>query len=237
MRMQGVRDRQEVRPELLDLLAAGDPPAFATDHQDRIIFWNRGAEQLLGRGADEVLGRLCYEVVEGRDVFGNRFCHADCAVVTMTRGGEPVQRFEMQVAQDAAPSPHLSVTIIPIPSRSPELFTVVHLLAGIEPASQLARALASLGATQASEGIQISTRSSRSIADPTLTKRERMVLMSVASGLQNKEIASKLGISLSTVRNHIQNILEKLGVHSKLEAVSLAFHRGWVESEDAPRHS
>jgi len=43
----------------------------------------------------------------------------------------------------------------------------------------------------------------------------------VAAGLQNKEIAHKLGISLATVRNHIHNILEKLDVHSKLEAVSL----------------
>jgi DNA-binding NarL/FixJ family response regulator len=50
----------------------------------------------------------------------------------------------------------------------------------------------------------------------------------VAAGLQNKEIAHKLGISLATVRNHIHNILEKLDVHSKLEAVSLAFRQGWV---------
>jgi DNA-binding NarL/FixJ family response regulator len=50
----------------------------------------------------------------------------------------------------------------------------------------------------------------------------------VAAGLQNKEIAQKLGISLATVRNHIHNILEKLDVHSKLEAVSLAFRQGWV---------
>ncbi len=50
----------------------------------------------------------------------------------------------------------------------------------------------------------------------------------MAAGLQNKEIAHKLGISLATVRNHIHNILEKLDVHSKLEAVSLAFRQGWV---------
>jgi DNA-binding NarL/FixJ family response regulator len=63
---------------------------------------------------------------------------------------------------------------------------------------------------------------------PPLTEREREVLRWVATGLQNKEVAQKLGISLATVRNHIHNILEKLDVHSKLEAVSLAFRRGWV---------
>jgi DNA-binding NarL/FixJ family response regulator len=50
----------------------------------------------------------------------------------------------------------------------------------------------------------------------------------VAAGLQNKEVAQKLGISPATVRNHVHNILEKLEVHSKLEAVSLAFREGWV---------
>ena len=63
---------------------------------------------------------------------------------------------------------------------------------------------------------------------PPLTEREKEILRWVAAGLQNKEIAQKLGISLATVRNHIHNILEKLDVHSKLEAVSLAFRQGWV---------
>ncbi|HEY7515429.1 MAG TPA: LuxR C-terminal-related transcriptional regulator, partial [Vicinamibacteria bacterium] len=59
--------------------------------------------------------------------------------------------------------------------------------------------------------------------------RENEVLQCVADGLQNKEVAQKLGISVATARNHVHNILEKLEVHSKLEAISLAFRRGWVE--------
>jgi DNA-binding NarL/FixJ family response regulator len=62
-----------------------------------------------------------------------------------------------------------------------------------------------------------------------LTAREREVLGWMAAGLQNKEIAQKLELSLATVRNHIHNTLEKLEVHSKLEAVSLAFRNGWVD--------
>jgi len=64
--------------------------------------------------------------------------------------------------------------------------------------------------------------------DPPLTAREREILQWVAGGLQNKEVAQKLDLSLATVRNHVHNILEKLSVHSKLEAVSLAFRQGWV---------
>jgi DNA-binding NarL/FixJ family response regulator len=66
---------------------------------------------------------------------------------------------------------------------------------------------------------------------PPLTSREAEILRWVAAGLPNKEVASTLGISLATVRNHIHSILEKLEVHSKLEAVSLAFRRGWVSGE------
>lgn len=50
----------------------------------------------------------------------------------------------------------------------------------------------------------------------------------MAVGLQNEEIAERLGIPLATVRNHVHNVLQELQVHSKLEAVALAFFRGWV---------
>ena len=41
-------------------------------------------------------------------------------------------------------------------------------------------------------------------------------------------IAAKLNLSHATVRNHIQNVLRKLEVHSQVEAVALAFRRGWI---------
>ena len=70
-------------------------------------------------------------------------------------------------------------------------------------------------------------------AAPPLTPRETEVLHHVAAGLQNKEVARNLGLSLATVRNHVHNILVKLGVHSKLEAVSLSFRNGWIPEAEA----
>jgi two-component system nitrate/nitrite response regulator NarL len=52
-----------------------------------------------------------------------------------------------------------------------------------------------------------------------LTAREREIVRLIAEGLSNKQIAQRLGIHLPTVKNHVQHILEKLGVHSRLEAV------------------
>jgi two-component system, NarL family, response regulator DevR len=65
--------------------------------------------------------------------------------------------------------------------------------------------------------------------DPTraeLTERELEVLALLAEGLTNSEIASRLVVSVHTVRNHVANLSAKLGAHSKLEALSIAIRQG-----------
>ena len=61
-----------------------------------------------------------------------------------------------------------------------------------------------------------------------LTPREREVLQMLASGLVNKEIATKLSISEHTVKFHVASILGKLGASTRTEAVSLGIRRGLV---------
>ncbi|MDP1544646.1 MAG: response regulator transcription factor [Anaerolineales bacterium] len=55
-----------------------------------------------------------------------------------------------------------------------------------------------------------------------LTEREREVLALMVEGLSNTQIAAKLGVSSSTIKSHVSNVLSKLGVASRTEAVSLA---------------
>jgi DNA-binding NarL/FixJ family response regulator len=62
-----------------------------------------------------------------------------------------------------------------------------------------------------------------------LTRRERIVLQLLSNGMSSRDIANQLTLSLHTVRNHVQRILTKLGAHSKLEAVTLAFREDLVE--------
>lgn len=61
-----------------------------------------------------------------------------------------------------------------------------------------------------------------------LTEREREILQNVARGYKRSEIAEQLGISISTVGNHIHNIYRKLDVGSNIEAVSRAARMGLI---------
>ena len=62
-----------------------------------------------------------------------------------------------------------------------------------------------------------------------LTRREKEVLQALAEGLDSKEIAEKLHITIETERTHMVNILNKLGVHSRLQALVFATRHGLVE--------
>jgi DNA-binding NarL/FixJ family response regulator len=72
----------------------------------------------------------------------------------------------------------------------------------------------------------------RTLEASDLTKREREVLRLLARGLAQGEIARELVISEKTVATHIQHILEKLGVHSRAQAVALAHRSGLMEPGD-----
>lgn len=86
------------------------------------------------------------------------------------------------------------------------------------PAAVLGRLLGRSGGTSRSAG--------------ALTPRELEVLQLLSEGLSTREIAERFVLSISTVRNHIQNILSKLDAHSKLEAVSVAMRQGIVGRPD-----
>ena len=68
-----------------------------------------------------------------------------------------------------------------------------------------------------------------------LSKREHEIVALLADGYAALEIAARLNLSHATVRNHIQNALRRLDVHSQVEFVALAVRRGWVDREEPGR--
>jgi DNA-binding NarL/FixJ family response regulator len=67
-----------------------------------------------------------------------------------------------------------------------------------------------------------------------LTPRELEVLRELSLGHDNEAVAKNLKMSPNTVRTHVQNILSKLDVHSKLEAVSRGIREGWIRIPQEP---
>jgi DNA-binding NarL/FixJ family response regulator len=80
------------------------------------------------------------------------------------------------------------------------------------PARQLAALLAR-------RRVQAQRQAERSRRLSSLTPRERQVLGLMAEGMDNRDVAQRLGVSYTTVRSHVRHLLTKLGARSKLEAV------------------
>ena len=204
-------------PVLADLLFQLADGAFAVDAQRRVIFWNPACEDLLGVPAREALGRPCEEVVRACDSSGKRFCGPACRVAQLVRGGAAPKAEPLWFAHDEGMRRRLWLSVFLMPSQWQGLWTVVHLLQSEVPAAKpLGRSESSL--PQA----------------PSLTAREREILCLLARGLHTGAISLRLCISAVTVRNHIQHLISKLGLHSQIEAVAYAYRNNLVAAAPQP---
>lgn len=211
--------------DALDLVAGSETAAFAMDRNERIIYWNSAAERLLGWTADEVLGRACFSILAGRDPFGNLYCMRDCAIVRAAVDGVEVQPFLMEVSRKRGGTQKVKVRAIPLPAGGKSVTCVMHLVERSDPA-EVERLVAALrGAARPGLAVE---KADPVVSVSPLTAREREIVVLLSNGFAALNIAAKLNLSHATVRNHIQNILRKLEVHSQVEAIAVAFRRGWI---------
>jgi DNA-binding CsgD family transcriptional regulator len=175
---------------------------FRTDRFGRIVEWNVPAEELSGIPAHEAVGRGCWEVIRGRDARGGTACHPGCSVVRLIREGWPVSCAELCVHLPSGVE-RLAVSTIVVGEGAD--VSVLHPLDVLPPAVETA---------------------TRQTAAVELTPRQREILALLADGIQAKEIAQRLSLSVATVRNHIHALLRQLGVSSQLAAVARARELG-----------
>jgi PAS domain S-box-containing protein len=192
-------------------LARTGDGAFVITGDGKIVLWNRSAERMLEYTAREAIGRSCCDLFVGRDENGNRLCYRGCHVTTLIRMAEPVQSFDMQTRTKAGKPVWLNISILSTSNGHGGPLTI-HLFRDVTATKELLNL------------VQERLAAPAKTEDPTteLTRRELEILRLVASGGNTKTIAEQLHVSAATVRNHVQNILGKLGVHSRLQAVAYA---------------
>ncbi len=212
---------------------------FIVDAHRHIIRWNKAAEKILKYPENEVLNRDCFGVISGKSSPNKAFCSRDCKIHSSILKGAPAKNFDMLTKTGSGESLWLNVTVLsPFNSSEPFIAHIVRDVTREKNASMaLQRFLGDLapsnlisgeGSSEKSTGNYQSANASPVFdkASVALSGREIEVLTLLAEGLSTKSLAEKLDISHFTARNHIQNILVKLGLHSKAQAVSYAFKKG-----------
>jgi len=182
---------------------------FSTGPDGLIAAWNEEAERLTGIAAAEAEGRHCWDVLAGRDDQGGLICHPGCSLARLARQGWPVKCTDLHVPT-AFGARRLTLSTIVVQGGDERL--ILHPMRDAEAASAPA---------------------ARRQPEPSLTRRQREILLLLVDGVRAKEIATRLTLSETTVRNHIRAILLELGAHSQLEAVARA-RALTIVSADAP---
>ncbi len=212
---------QEITP-LFAALELSPDPVFVTDRHNRIAFWNASAERLLGFTAEEVVGGPCAGVLRGCDAFGNRYCSESCPVTQMAARSESVRNFGLRLVARDGSEVMVDVSILMFTVPPPERFFLAHVL---QPSERHDRRVSGDEPAVPPRSALVAVKESPDVRARKLTPREVEVLGMIAAGVPTPEIASRLHLSVLTARNHVQNILDKLEVHSKAEAVAFAFQK------------
>ena len=206
-----------LQTDQLEQFTHTDNGVMGIDAQQRIILWNGIAEALLGYQANQVLGQHCYEVFMATDDCGTLACCESCAQITQARKLHWTTHQTLTCRTKSGQPIRLQVLSFCLLSPEQKLSSLIHVF------------------WDAAESRQLSDPVAKPPPSPPahspvmfLSRQERNVLGCLAAGLDTKTIASMLFISPTTARNHIQSILHKLDVHSRLQAVALANHHHWA---------
>jgi PAS domain S-box-containing protein len=179
-----------------------------------IGLWTQSAEKILGYSAREVMGRPCCEVFVEGDGRAAGLCYQVCRSPAPLTQSEPVRHAAVATRTKAGTTIWLQVSSLHVPGARPGVSMTVHLFRDITAAKQI-EALVCERLVRARRVV-----SPDGSSPGGLTQREVEILRLIVNGANTRTIAGRLRVSPITVRNHVQNILRKLGVHSRLEAVA-----------------
>ncbi len=206
-----IRSRTGVNDGVVhDALARATVGVFTVGADGTIAMWNHTAMSIMGFSAREAAGALSCRLFASADG-GDRLCYRGCHGVAPIRIAKTAHNFDVHTRTKTGVPVWLNVDALGVPGVNGRDGLTIHLFRDVTRMKTLLRLVEEwlLGREPPGE------------AD-ALTRREREILGMLTSGLNTRAVAERLHVSPATVRNHVQKILDKLGVHSRLEAVAYA---------------
>jgi PAS domain S-box-containing protein len=227
----GVPEKHSIMDEMLAILARTADGVFALDQAQRVVFWNAAAEQITGYRADEVLGRPCYEIFGSEQRPGCHKCQPDCPVTQAARNQDLVPTYNVLGRTKAGAPILLNISVI-VPLGCHGSVCTVHLFRDATHQLRYETYVEHILCAAAQLFGPQQTMAQRALpATPFFmpwSAREKEVLGLMVQGKAAREIAETLGISYVTVRNHLQTILRKFGVHTQRQVIKLALEHHLV---------
>ena len=216
--------------QLMEIISNTADGVFAVDEDQRIVHWNEGAENILGYSAKDMLGRFCFEVMKSVDESSKEVCYLGCPVIDCAKRGYTTPGRDVKVKAKDGTYQWLSMMHTYVRGKNRHLAALVHIFRDITQGMEAIRALERIS-REVSPYSSPATAKAPEIHHDELTEREKQVVTMLAQGEGTSDIAKKLTISNTTARNHIQSVLVKLNVHTRLEAVAHVLRNRVIDRE------
>lgn len=111
----------------LQLFANAGDGVFAVDQEQRILYWNKLAQETLGHSSKEAVGKYCWELLDGHSETGAQICCPNCPVIQRIRKKLPVEPFNLLVKHHSGQTIILNVSSIGLPSNGEKITGLVHI--------------------------------------------------------------------------------------------------------------
>ena len=200
-------------------------PAFAVDEKNRVVALNDQAQESFGFRPKAVLGRNSGDAFETRDAFGNRACPRHCAFHSMAQKRERIEGCTLQIKNAKGEFVMVYASADVVRTEGMSSYEIVFFLRPERRRQTIDAMLERPPHRRLFDEMRAQMENGLREANLQLSGRQRQVLVLLAAGRTSAEITKALGVSLNTVRHHMQNILGKLDCHSQAQAVAVAIRQ------------
>ncbi len=196
-------------------------PTWVTNPSGEIIFANDRAETLLGQSLDHLTRQPCHLAVCGTTPDGRQLCGPNCSFRETARIGIELEPVPMSLRSHDGREQFVRLIIIAVRMPPADGTHLVHCALDETKERRFQRYFEKV--------LERNPDAPIPLTEAGVTSRELEVLQLLAEDQTLHAIAESLGVSYSTVRNHVQHLLQKLHVHSILEAVAV-----YLLTEESP---